>query len=145
MSGAGTGIKATKPEGSFTYDPQTLSLELNRLRLELGDTDENEPLLQDEEVAKVQAEKGSFYLRAAECCRLICAKVSRKTKVKISGFSEDANSVYDRYRSMQDRFVQLASASYPWAASIQVSEKSRNELDTGLVQPKFKKGQFDYE
>lgn len=125
---------------SFTYDSGDLSTELNRLRLEIGDTDENDTLLQDEEVAKIQAEKSTFYLRAAGCCGLICVKLSRKVRVKISGFSEDAGVVYDRYKELQNKFVQLASVSYPWAASITASDKITNEDDTSLVQPKIKKG-----
>jgi len=127
---------------SFTYDPNNLSIELNRLRLELGDTDENDPLLLDEEIVKVQEEKSTFFLRVAECCRLICAKLSRKTKVKISGFSEDPSLLYDRYKEMQNKFVQLTSVSYPWIGANQISEKAAIENDTSLVKPKFKRDQF---
>ena len=128
---------------NFSYDPTDLADEFNRLRLEIGDTDSKDPLLDDDEVIKVQAEEDSFYMRASTCCSLIASKLIRRAKYRIGQFSEDARSEYDRYTIMASNFAKLASKSYPWAASISVATKETNETDTSLVKPKFKKGMFD--
>lgn len=142
MSGSGTGTQATT-DGTFTYNPTDLSTELNRLRLELGDTDENDPYLYDEEIVQVQSEKTSFFLRVAKCCELICSKIARDVKVKLGRFSEDSSEVYQRYKDMAVRFNRLASISYPWSGAISVSEKESIEDDTSLVKPKIKLGIHD--
>lgn len=128
---------------SFSYDLADLATELNRLRLEIGDTNSDDFFLHDEEIEVLQSEKTSFYRRAAACCDLICAKVAREVKMKIGHFSEDANKVYDRYRALSKKFLSFASIDYPWAASISVSEKETYEDDTSLVQPKIKLGIHD--
>lgn len=128
---------------SFSYDPTDLGDELNRLRLEIGDTDSNDPFLDDQEIVQVQSEKSSFFLRAAKCCDLICAKLARDVKIKVGGFSEDAQKVYDRYREMSLKFSRSSSSSYPWAGSILVSDKEAIEDNTDLVKPKFKLGMHD--
>lgn len=143
MSGSGTGTKATT-EGTFTYNPADLTTELNKLRLLLGDTDSTEPLLYDEEIAEVQDNEDNFYSRAAECCLRICGKTARDTKVKLEGYSEGLDVIYERYLKMSERFSRLASSSYPWAGSIRDAYKKSNEEDDAVVKPNFKKGQFNH-
>lgn len=129
---------------AFSYDLNDLTLELNRLRLEIGDTDSNDYFLDDEEIAVVQAEKSSFYRRAAACCELICAKVARNVKTKIGHFSENADEIYDHYQKLAAKFQSYASVSYPWSSAISISEKESFEDDTALVKPKIKLGIHDY-
>ncbi len=128
---------------SFSYDPTGLSTELNRIRLEIGDTDENDYYLLDEEVAQIQSEKSTFFLRVAKCCELICSKIARDVKVKMGRFSEDSGDVYQRYKDMAVVFNRLASTSYPWSGAISVSEKESIEDNAALVKPKIKLGMHD--
>jgi len=130
----------------FTYDPTKLDVELNELRLRIGDVDENDPLLEDEEIQHVQDTETSFYKRASECCKLICSKIARRVKTKIGSFSEDANDMYIRYRNMAEEFAQLASSDYPWAASISKSDKETYSYrgNDDVVRPRFEKGLHSY-
>ena len=41
---------------SFSYDETALDTELNRIRLEIGDTNSDRPLLDDEEIEQVISE-----------------------------------------------------------------------------------------
>lgn len=125
---------------SFSYDLADLSTELNRLRLEIGDTNSDDYFLDDEEIVIVQAEKSSFYRRAAACCEIICSKVARDVKSKIGHFSEDSNEIYVRYKELAAKFYAQASVSYPWSSSITVSDKEAYEDDISLVQPQIKRG-----
>lgn len=130
---------------SFSYDSARLSDELNQIRLYLGDTDEDDPLLQDEEIALMQDEHSSFKKRIAACCRLICAILARDVDFRLSLLSEKASVTYDRYKDMAERFEAMGSVSYPWAGSILKSYKESNEEDISLVKPRFKIGQMDNE
>lgn len=130
---------------SFSYDPTALSVELNQLRLEIGDTDSNDPLLQDEEIAYIQSQESSFYMRASVCCKIIASHFAREVDFKLGNFSEAAQTAYLRYIDLEKKFTSLASGSYPWAGGVVSSEKDDLVANTSLVPPKFKKGIHDYE
>lgn len=128
---------------TFSYDETALDVELNRIRLELGDTDEDDILLQDEEIAQVQSEQDSFYKRVATCCRLICATIARKVDYKLSLLSENLSRLYERYSEMEKKFSAMASFNHPWIGSIKKDLKEDVEADTDLVKPRFKRGLMD--
>lgn len=128
---------------SFSYDPESLDVELNRLRLEIGDTQSRSYLLHDEEIAQVQSEYSSFYSRASKCCHLIASIYARKMKYKAGNYSEDPQELYKRYIAMASHFSALASLSYPWSGAIYESDKEETELDDSIVSPKFRLGIHD--
>ncbi len=127
---------------SFSYDPDALDVELNRIRLELGDTDEDSPYLLDEEIAIIQGEFSSLNPRLAKCCTIIANKLSEK-KVKIGDYSEDSTSIVDHFKSMAISYGHLASGSYPFSSSLTISGKEVYTADTDVVQPRFARGMHD--
>lgn len=129
---------------TFSYDPTALTEELNKIRLWIGDVDEDDILLQDEEIAYVQSDSSTFLRRVAACCRLICAKLARKVDYKLSLLSEKASDTYERYKAMTKYYELNSSTSYPWMGSLDISLKKTTEDDTSLVKPKIKKGMMDY-
>ena len=124
---------------TFSYNENALDVELNKIRLYIGDTDSNDPLLQDEEIASVQADTTGFRATVAACCRLICAQLARKVDYKLSLLTEKASVLYDRYEVQAERFEAMSSVSYPWSGAIFKDDKEAVEDDTSLVKPKFKK------
>jgi hypothetical protein len=129
---------------TFTYDETALSGELNRIRLELGDTDSDKPILQNEEIEQVISEEGGFHHQVAVCARIICSFFSNgPSKYKIEGYFEDNSKAYDRFKKIACYHEGMGSSG-PWAGSILDSWKDSNRLDTSLVAPKFKKGMHDY-
>ena len=124
---------------SFTYDVEALDEALNRIRLEIGDTISTRILLQDEEIEQIISEQSVYNQRVANCCKLIAAKFARyPSMTKLEGFTETVKEVYDRYMEMAKKWG--GNVSYPWCGGIEVDYKAANELDTSLVQPKFKIG-----
>jgi len=128
---------------TFTYDESALSAELNKIRLYIGDTDSNDPLLHDEEIALVQSDFTSFNKRCAECCKLICAQIIRRVDGRLGNLTEKSSVLYDRYEKLATEFDRRSSSSYPWAGGIVQSDKDDIEDDNALVDPKFKKGIMD--
>ena len=124
---------------TFSYDETALDVELNKIRLFIGDTDSDDPLLQDEEIASAQADVVGFKATVAACCRLICAQLSRKVDYKLSLLTEKASALYERYKDMAERYEVMSSVSYPWSGSIFEADKEAVEDDTSLVKPKFRK------
>ena len=129
---------------SFSYDETNLSVELNKIRLYIGDTDSDSILLQDEEIISVQADNTGFNTTVAACCRLICAQLARKVDYKLSLLTEKASVLYDRYKEMAERYEAMGSSSYPWSGAIYKSDKEAVEDDITLVKPKFRKGAHDH-
>lgn len=129
---------------TFSYDETALDVELNKIRLYIGDMDSDNPLLQDEEIASVQADVAGFRATVAACCRLICAQLARKVDYKLSLLSEKASELYKRYKALAERYEAMSSVSYPWSGAIFVADKEAVEDDTSLVKPKFRKGLHEH-
>lgn len=128
---------------TFSYDASSLSTALYRIRLEIGDTDTNRPLLQDEEIEQILTEQSTFNLRVAGCCHLICSIFAGKAeKYDIEEFSETRKEIYNRYEGMAERYAARGGGA-PWMGSIEDSFKTTTEDDTSLVSPMFKRGMHD--
>ena len=131
---------------TFSYDASALDTELNKIRLYIGDVDEDDALLADEEIAQVQADSTTFLRRCASCCRLICSKLARRVDSKLSSFTENAEVIYERYLKMAEYYEAQSSMNYPWSGAIYVDDKDATEDDYDddtLVKPKFQRGKMD--
>jgi len=128
---------------SFSYDETALDTELNRIRLEIGDTDSDRPLLDDGEIEQVISEYDSFNQKVGKCLRLICSLFASEPKsIRIEGFSENYADAYDHFKDLAARY-ELLGGGGPWAGSIDDAFKEATELDTSLVSPSFKRGMHD--
>lgn len=128
---------------SFSYDETALDVELNRIRLEIGDTDSDRPLLDDKEIEQVISEYDSFNQKVGKCLRLICSLFASEPKsIRIEGFSENYADAYDHFKDLAARYERLGGGG-PWAGSIDAAFKEATELDTSLVSPSFKRGMHD--
>ncbi len=128
---------------TFSYNIANLTVVLNRIRLEIGDIDEDRPLLQDEEIEQIMVDESTFNMRVAGCCRLICSIFAGKAeKYSIEDFSETRAEIYNRYKAMAERYAAKGGGA-PWMGSIEESFKSTTEEDTSLVDPLFKRGMHD--
>ena len=129
---------------TFTYDPAGLGTALYRIRLEIGDVDSSRILLQDEEIEQIISEKSTFNRRVAACCRLICAIFAGEPeRYRIGNFQESQEEVYKRYLSMAERYEARGGGGAPWAGSISEDYKDTTEADTGIVDPRIKRGIHD--
>lgn len=130
---------------AFTYDSSALDDSINRIRLEIGDIDEDRPLLQDEEIGQIVDEWSTFNQRVAACCRLICSIFAGEPdRYRIENFTETLEKVFDRYEKMAQRYEAMASSG-PWAGSIDVDYKAAIEEDTTLVHTSFSRGMHNNE
>lgn len=69
----------------WTYTP--VLRDLDRVRLEIGDTNEKEPLLQDEEVEFALSLKRNVLAAAAMCCEVIARKLAAKAEESVGDLS----------------------------------------------------------
>ncbi len=131
-------------EMTFTYDLSKLGEDdISTMRLALGDTDENDSFLSDEEIIYLITQASTFNLQVAKCCRAIVAKVSHQVKYKAGDFSEDPTGLIKKYEDMALKYERLASGSYPWTSAISIEAKEEVVEDTDREVPKFTKGMHD--
>lgn len=129
---------------TWSYDSSKLDVVLNRVRLEIGDTDTNRQLLQNAEITQIVAEQGEFWNQCAACCRLICALFAGKPeRFRLEEFTESRQKVYDRYKEMAKVFDAKGGGT-PWSGGIEVDYKEAQELDITRTGPLFKRGIHDY-
>lgn len=131
---------------TFSYDAHNLATELNKIRLYIGDVDEDDILLADEEITIVQADSTTFLRRCASCCRLIAVKLARRVDMKLSTFTEEAAVLYERYLKMTEYYESQSSMNHPWSGAIYKVDKDATEeeyADGTLVKPKFERGKMD--
>lgn len=82
----------------------------DRIRFELGDTDSENPLLQDEEIdAVITVEGGGFYRAAAMCAFTIARKFAREVSVSAGPLRLDLGARAKAYHEMADVFMAQAA------------------------------------
>jgi hypothetical protein len=138
---------------AWSYDERNLNTtdalgRLNATRFLIGDTNEDDQQVQDEEVAFALAQaNNNTYFAGAFLCRTIAAKYSRNVDVKISGALEETSS------QLQAHYLELAEAlEYQAqktggvlgivAGGITKSTVDSVRENTNRVTPSFNKDQF---
>jgi hypothetical protein len=137
----------------WTYDPTNLSEttgsgRLNVVRLLIGDTIAEDPILQDEEVLFALSQSSNLYSVASWCCGVIAAKYAREVTTTISGtLREQLEQKINHYSQLESKLSKDAKKS---GNSLGVRAGGINrvvvdivENDPTRVEPRFKIGQFD--
>lgn len=83
---------------SYSGDPQ--SEPKDAVRFLVGDTDESDPLLSDEEINFLVAEEPNRYAAAAAACRSIAAKLAREYERMESETLKATDRTPERYRQL---------------------------------------------
>src|SRR5262245_57848038 len=116
-----------------------------KVRLEIGDTDESDKQLYNEEIAYQLMQRGSVLAAAAECARNIAAKYARQMNRTIGPFKEEPAIRYEHYMGLaadlESRIATQGVAAF--AGGISVSDKETRASDTDRAQPSFSRRLFD--
>jgi hypothetical protein len=127
---------------SWTYEAD-VSTDRDKIRILIGDTNTNEQLLADEEIAFAVTNGGSNTLRqAAYACDFIAAKVARRETTQISGSLVVARAPYKNYIDMAKKYRRMAKSSASLYAILSKDEKLTFREDTDLTQPAFRRKHF---
>lgn len=138
---------------AWSYDERNLNTtdalgRLNATRFLIGDTNEDDQQVQDEEVAFALAQaNNNTYFAGAFLCRTIAAKYSRNVDVEIDGALKESSS------QLQSHYLELAEALEYQAQKtggllgIKAGGITKSKVDgvrqnTNRVTPSFNKDQF---
>jgi len=149
---AAAGAEPSSFDGSFSAETEwnydaDLADAISKVRLLIGDTDPNDRLLLDDEIAFFLSEQSdNIYLAAAACCRAIAAKFSRQadfTNLSLSvSASQRAKAYLEMATELEAKSASLVGAEM-FVGGITKSGKQELANDTNAVQPSFNRGQDD--
>lgn len=118
------------------------------VRLYIGDTSDTDPQLQDEEIGVYVADNpGSPLLAAANCCVALQAKFARQVSKTLGQMSISAS---DRVKAYEELATQLRTRAMRQGGLVPMevggmtyAEKNAIASQSGLVQPSFRRGEYD--
>lgn len=133
---------------TWTYDAWSISTDLGKIRLIIGDVNSADEILSDEEIAYAQTLDTDIRLIAARCCDFIIAKKARDVDRNNLGMSANRSQVIQHYIDLRDNLREEARNERDDIAEVfvgGVSQASKDSLtsDTDLVQPSAVRGQWD--
>ncbi len=119
---------------SWTYNPgEIASSPLYQVRNIIGDIEEDDPLLQDEEILYALTEVSADVIRASIiCCERIASRYMKKSGFKLGPYSIDLSSRADVYTNLANQLKnKVASSGGPsWTGSRPAA------FDVGMMSPK---------
>lgn len=131
--------------GTFTYEGQLSTDQLQRLRWLVGDTDASAPYLYDEEYGPYLTgglfAQADDFLAAAEVAELIANRLfGQATRMSAGGTSIDWGDRGQRFRTLAEGLRDRSSAggsAVPYAGGLTWSDRTARESDTDRVTPFF--------
>lgn len=121
---------------AWTYSGNPATSRRDEVRFLIGDTDPQDPLLQDEEIDYLLAQKEAVNQVAVTACKYILAKLAREVDYTIGPERVAASQKYRHYMSVLQRLTDEASK---WSAAPSIAP---NHSTPSL--PVFDLGMHDY-
>lgn len=127
---------------TWSYNLDDLATnEKDQVRLEIGDTDINNQLLQDQEILQAISVENNFWGSAARSCEMISRFFAGKADVRLG------RSMQLTYTKMATQYQEMAArlrsksggVNVPWVGGMSVAEKVAYATTSDYVQPLFTK------
>lgn len=115
---------------TWEYDLD-LPTDKDKVRLLIGDTDPNDPLLSDTEIQYFVDGQGSLGRAASEACRAIAGMFARNMSQSIGGLSADFSAKYRQYLGMADELAASSDQSDTVSPYISGYSKAAKETEHG--------------
>jgi len=131
---------------TFTFDPTKITTDLAKVRTMIADTDEDNPLLTDEQINFFVSVESNIYLASAMCCEAISSSYAGQVDTKVGDLAISKSQKSKQYKEQADRFrlqAKQKGGAQLFAGGISISSKDTYEDDSDRVEPAFSIGQFD--
>ncbi|QGP57366.1 hypothetical protein PsalMR5_04885 (plasmid) [Piscirickettsia salmonis] len=133
---------------SWSYDiTQLQASALFQVRYLIGDTDEKEPLLQDEEITFTLDQYKNTEQAAAACCENIAAQFSRQSDQTAGKVSDDLSQKSEQYLELAEKIRSRSNSSLGvgafYAGGINRADDVKYRSDPTINQPRFMRGMFN--
>jgi hypothetical protein len=129
---------------TWTYSSTSLSTDLAKVRLYIGDTNSAWQLLTDEEIAVATTAETNLFLAAAMCCEFIMAKLARDNDDTKLGISVSRSQLTEHYTGLRERLLERGSkgAEVYWGGG-SIDERDTIAEDEDFPQAAFQRGMDD--
>lgn len=132
----------------FEYSGDPTTNKKDEVRFLIGDTDVQEPLLQDGEIQYLLSKYNQNAMSAAiQACETIAAKFSRLMDEQVGQVKITYSQRAEQYTKMRDELrtrLSLDGVS-PYSGGISKTDKQVQEQNTDRVKPDFTKHQMENE
>lgn len=132
---------------TWDYSGNPSSSAKDAVRFLSGDTDEDDPLVSDEEIAYILTQESNPYEAAALVCEALASKFARETSVSGDGFSESGGELSRQFKERaKDLRMQSGGRSKPrpYVGGISYSERENADADGDLVKHSFRSDMHTY-
>jgi len=132
---------------TFTYTGDPASSDRDAVRFWIGDTDDDNVLLSDEEIAYANSVHGNVFFTSAALCEQLAATGNSITGgvLKVGDLQEDRGSLSDHFNSLAKSLRRKGMMqAVPIVGGTSIADKQSAANDTDLPSPSFTRGQFDH-
>lgn len=133
---------------AWTYSGNPATSDLDKVRFLVFDTDTNEQLINNEEIAWLLTEQTNVYMAAANAAEAIAAKFAKDITRTAVGLSASVGNRAQFYLDLAEKLrLQIGTTNQHgevFSGGLTISGKDALDADTNAVQPSFKIGQFDW-
>lgn len=132
---------------SWSYD-EALTQYRDQVRFLIGDTNEDDQQISDEEIDWTLDQQSNPYSAAALACRGLHSKYARKATKTVGDLSIQWAEIANNYRDLRKELEILATrhegVPVPYAGGISKTDKDIEESDEDRVEPYFVTNQHSW-
>ncbi|MCL6597947.1 MAG: hypothetical protein K6T81_04335 [Alicyclobacillus macrosporangiidus] len=124
----------------WTYSGDPAASDRDRLRFDLGDTVQSDPLLQDEELDYCLSAESSYYGALARACESIAMRFSREASTRVGALSLDLAGRAKQWTERAQEYRRRAAAAHaPSVGGLSKSEEEAALSNPDRTGPYFRK------
>jgi hypothetical protein len=128
---------------TWTYNSASITTNLAKVRLQIGDTDTNDQQLTDEEIQFFIDTEQTIYMAAYRCALALVAEYARKVDKEMGDLKLLAAQRHRHYLKLAAELKEKNVPGIPSAGGVYISEKDTLEDNTNLVKPFFQRGMME--
>lgn len=130
---------------SWTYQ-FPIATDRDKVRLLIGDTDDDDKQLADEELDFFIAENANVYTAGSRACNALAARYARKADKKMGDLSIAMEKISSHYRDLAEELFARGAGSYsvPSAGGVEVTDRNANQQDTSVTHGFIRRGMHDF-
>lgn len=134
-------MPAGKKLDDWTFDGNPANNRLDKIRILVGDTDEDLNLIEDSVIDFRMAQSDNDDYVAGLVCKDIAARYMKyATSKSAKGYSESFGGIYAAYAAKATELISQSSLAIPSAPQLRFSTRRPFKQDTDLKQPQFAVG-----
>jgi len=129
---------------TWTYTNDPAGVNLDALRITIGDVDGDDPQLTDEELNWLLGQNTSVTSAALEAAKLLMALYARRVDKAVGDLKVSYSQRQQQYAALVKDLQQRVATrqALPFAGGISKSQKDVVDKDADRVEPAFKRDQF---